>query len=275
MNITILALGSRGDVQPFLALGQALVNCGQAVRIAATADYAPLAAQYGLAFTPIVGYVRELMDVDLVYAALDAAKQPLPLGFARRFVEHVAALFPQIVADCATAAAGSDALLVSSLGLYPGTLIAEATGLPLILAHFHPFSATAAAPDLAFPTLPPWLPLRSRYNLLTHHMTRHGLWQLLRGPINQARVNLGLPPRSALALWRQVQALRPPTLYGYSNHIIAGESCRKWRCNWLLVCPANAGLPPAARVSGISSSRGHRRFFSVLAAHWRAATLTA
>jgi UDP:flavonoid glycosyltransferase YjiC (YdhE family) len=216
MNITILALGSRGDVQPFVALGRALVARGHRVLVAATADYGPLVQDHGLPFAPVVGRFSDLMDVELIYQALDAAKNPLPLGFARRFVEHVSRLIPGIVADCATACAGADAVLVSSLGLYPGALIAEARGLPLVLASFHPSSSTRAHPDISFPPLPPWLPLRGRYNLFTHSLAHHGLWQLLRGPLNHVRLKLGLPKRSAWELWQQIRSLRPPIMYGYS-----------------------------------------------------------
>ena len=46
MQIAILALGSRGDVQPFIALGLALRRAGHAVRLVGLADYAELAAAY-------------------------------------------------------------------------------------------------------------------------------------------------------------------------------------------------------------------------------------
>ncbi|MCU0494849.1 MAG: glycosyltransferase [Chloroflexaceae bacterium] len=221
MNLTILALGSRGDVQPFVALGRALARRGVPLTIATTTDYEALVRGHGLAFAPIVGRISQLMDVELVYAALDAARQPLPLGFARRFVQHVAALLPAIVADCRAAAAQADGLLVSSLGLYPGALLAEAMGLPLLLAHFHPFSATASMPDVSFPALPRWLPLQGSYNRLTHRLARHGLWQLLRGPINQVRRDmLGLPTLAPVAMWQWVERLRPPTLYGYSSLLL-------------------------------------------------------
>src|SRR5574342_419337 len=53
MQITILAAGSQGDVQPYLALAVALKNEGYSVRFAANSNFADLAARYELDFFPI------------------------------------------------------------------------------------------------------------------------------------------------------------------------------------------------------------------------------
>ena len=45
MRITILALGSRGDVQPFIPLGVALQRAGHHVRIATFELFAPMIQQ--------------------------------------------------------------------------------------------------------------------------------------------------------------------------------------------------------------------------------------
>ncbi|HEX2907098.1 MAG TPA: glycosyltransferase [Phototrophicaceae bacterium] len=42
MRITILALGSRGDVQPYVALGVGLQRAGHAVRVVTFENFAPL-----------------------------------------------------------------------------------------------------------------------------------------------------------------------------------------------------------------------------------------
>lgn len=222
MQITILALGSRGDVQPFVALGVALEQRGYRVRVAAATDYQALIEDAGLAFAPVVGRIRDVMDFDLVYQALDVANQALPLGFARRFMEHITPLVQRIVTDCLAASHGADALVVSSLGVYPGASIAERLGVPLIPAHMHPFSATRLYPDVSFTALPAWLPsgTSALYNVLTHALSAHGLWQLLRQALNRARQDiLRLPPLSPWALWQRVCVAPPLTLYGYSARV--------------------------------------------------------
>ena len=53
MPITILAAGSRGDIQPYLALGVGLRAAGHRVRFAAFRNFASLVEPYGLDFTPV------------------------------------------------------------------------------------------------------------------------------------------------------------------------------------------------------------------------------
>ena len=53
MYITIMAFGSQGDVQPYLALAVGLQREGYKVRFVANSNFAGLAAQYNLDFSPI------------------------------------------------------------------------------------------------------------------------------------------------------------------------------------------------------------------------------
>ena len=52
MRITILALGSRGDVQPYIHLGKGLKDAGHRVRVATFEAFAPMATAAGLEFLP-------------------------------------------------------------------------------------------------------------------------------------------------------------------------------------------------------------------------------
>lgn len=218
MRIVILALGSRGDVQPFVALAVALQGRGHQVTIAAAADYAPLVTQYAVDFATVAGYVRNFMDFALVNEMLDGARNPL--YFARKFYRTLDPLVTTIVADCWQAAQEADALLVSTLGLAVGMQLVEKRSIPLVAIHMHPLFPTATRPHVNFPAapqwLPGWMPLRSTYHWLSHHLGWHGLWQALRQPLNRARRNvLALPPISPWQLYgRMAQPI--PTLYAYS-----------------------------------------------------------
>lgn len=250
MQIAILALGSRGDVQPFIALGLALVRAGHTAHLIGLADYAELVADYGLPFTAVVGAANDLMDRELVYAALDAAGSGLPLGFARRFLAQIEPFITQLCAECLAACVGAEALVASTLGLYPGLLIAERLGLPLIPVHFHPSGLTSSMPDVSFASLPDWMPLRRFYNRASHHLAAHGLWQFLRGPLNRARQTaLGLAPLSARELWARVSYVAPLTFYGYSAVIAPAPPDwtprRRVTGYWMLEQPAG-WRPPAA-----------------------------
>ena len=59
MKVVLLALGSRGDVQPMVALGKALQGAGKPVMIVALRNFAPLVEEAGLSFEPIDRTVDE------------------------------------------------------------------------------------------------------------------------------------------------------------------------------------------------------------------------
>ncbi|MGW8318767.1 MAG: glycosyltransferase, partial [Candidatus Promineifilaceae bacterium] len=62
MHVTILAYGSRGDVQPYISLAQAFGQRGHQVRLAAPAVFEALATSYGCHFHPLPGDPTALMQ---------------------------------------------------------------------------------------------------------------------------------------------------------------------------------------------------------------------
>jgi len=61
MNIVIMIVGSRGDVQPYLALGQQLVKDGHRVRIATHDTFNTFVTDAGLEFFSIGGNPQDLI----------------------------------------------------------------------------------------------------------------------------------------------------------------------------------------------------------------------
>ncbi|KAF7975026.1 hypothetical protein HWV62_10657 [Athelia sp. TMB] len=62
MNIVIMIVGSRGDVQPYVALGQALKKDGHRIRIATHETFRKFVTEAGLEFFCIGGDPQELMS---------------------------------------------------------------------------------------------------------------------------------------------------------------------------------------------------------------------
>ena len=61
MHVTILALGSRGDVQPYATLGNGLKSAGHQVRFITFESFASLVAENELDFHPIQGNAQALV----------------------------------------------------------------------------------------------------------------------------------------------------------------------------------------------------------------------
>ena len=60
MRIAIIASGSRGDVQPYVALGKGLQEAGHEIRLVTHEDFQTLVQSHGLAFWPVKGSVQAI-----------------------------------------------------------------------------------------------------------------------------------------------------------------------------------------------------------------------
>jgi sterol 3beta-glucosyltransferase len=62
MRIMIIAMGSRGDVQPYIALGQGLKASGHSVRLATHENFESLVNSHRLEFYPLKGNVQAFLE---------------------------------------------------------------------------------------------------------------------------------------------------------------------------------------------------------------------
>jgi sterol 3beta-glucosyltransferase len=217
MHIAILTMGSRGDVQPYVALGVGLRNVGHKVTLATFANFEPFVRQHGLDFAPIAGDIRELLETDEGREVLNTAGRPLHLmRGVRRVVCLVEPLLAQIVRDVWQACQGADRVVAASLLYYYGDYMAHILDVPLYLSSHGPKAPTRAFPQLWFPDLPAWLPVgEDWYNLLTHHVAQQLLGRF-KSPLlaRPWRAVFGEPLPATLSR-------RPlPTLYCYSPAVL-------------------------------------------------------
>ncbi len=61
MRITCLTIGSRGDVQPYIALCKGFLAEGHRPKIATHAEFEPWIRKHGIDFAPVEGDPAELM----------------------------------------------------------------------------------------------------------------------------------------------------------------------------------------------------------------------
>jgi sterol 3beta-glucosyltransferase len=70
MRIAIQTLGTRGDVQPYVALALGLIRDGHSVQIAAPVQYGGLPQERGVPFAPLPDEVLALMETPEGKAAI-------------------------------------------------------------------------------------------------------------------------------------------------------------------------------------------------------------
>lgn len=71
MHIAIIAPGSRGDVQPYLALGQGLQEAGYGVRLVTHQNFEGFVQAHGVEFWPIAGDVQDIAQSGDMRALLE------------------------------------------------------------------------------------------------------------------------------------------------------------------------------------------------------------
>ena len=114
MSITILAVGSQGDVQPYLALAVGLKNEGYKVRFSANSNFAALAANYQIEFFPIQLDSFEFTQRSQTQSWLDAESIPHLILSTNRVIRP---MLDRIMKDVFAACQGSEAVIYHSYAL--------------------------------------------------------------------------------------------------------------------------------------------------------------
>jgi len=214
-TITLLASGTRGDVQPYLALGLGLRDAGFAVRIATHANFAPLVAETGLTFARLDDNPSDLFARPGGESALRLDGN-LARNFQAtlKFWRDARPLFERLLSSGWRACQGSDALVVGLATLW-GVHIAEALRVPCLRGYLQPFTRTREFPS---PLLPFTFSLGATYNRATYALVHQAIWQTWRGVVNRwRRATLRLAPASFAVPFAHENA---PTLYAFSEHVV-------------------------------------------------------
>ncbi len=244
MRITILAIGTRGDVQPCLALGLGLRSAGHDVRVSAFSDFEQLVSQAGLPFLPISGSMRDLIQSE---AAREIARSGGNVVKAVRLMaEILESLTEKLCQDLLNACRGSDFVIYSSAAPHGYHLYAipEALGIPCMAAYLFPmFGYSRSFPH---PLWPFDLHAMGAGSWLSNVATQQLIWQPFRKIINNWRRNvLGLRPVPLFGPYNSLQ--ERPILYGYSPSLIPPPSV-PWAYVtgfWFLDQPSAWTAPPA------------------------------
>ncbi len=214
VRITIVANGSRGDVQPFVALGLGLHAAGCEVHIAAPTPFRTFIEERGLIFEDLEVDPRQILEGELGQTWLESGHNPI--GFVRRLEPILEPLMDRFLAAALRACEGSDALIFPPFGVVAWH-IGQALNIPAILASPVPTVRTAHIPS---PLVPP-LPLPRLTNPLGYLLVDQLAWQVFRRSTNRWRVEtLGLPPLSFRGPFRHVEREREIVLHAYSPAVL-------------------------------------------------------
>ena len=254
--VILLTTGTRGDLQPYMALALALQETGIPVRLASDPAFGKWAAQYNLPFVPVQGNPSALMVRPGSHSALTYDGNLLrSLAASLHYVQTARPIFRQMLHSAWTACQGARAVVVGLPTLW-GTFIAEALGVPCINALMQPISRTSAFQCSLLPIhLPNWAPL----NRFSYFLIEQAIWQPWRTLMSLwMRNELHLPPASLKNPATKLYEKGAKVLYAISSRIVARP--KDWPVNhrmtgfWFLD-PAPDWHPPEGLVDFLAAGK--------------------
>ncbi|MER6384260.1 glycosyltransferase [Streptomyces sp. NPDC001250] len=211
-RIIFLALGSRGDTQPYLAVGRVLKARGHRVSIATGQCYAELVRQSGLDHIPIDVDVEQVLKSEDGQQWLGAERNPLRL--ARRLEPLAASYVDQVVADAAGECAAADAVVCSLLGMmFRPAIVPPST--PFAYGGLQP-----TYPSRTFPTiqLSQRRSLGAWGNRWSHGAVESVMWLCVRAALARRATAGPRPPLRAPSA--QLRRAGHPLLCGFSPSVV-------------------------------------------------------
>ncbi len=267
MRIAIVAAGSRGDVEPYIALGKGLKKAGHYVRLMSHQNFDSLVSSHGLDFSGIAGNVQEVAQSTEMSGRAEKGSFLSVISQMKKEAEIQAVEAAKTgILTCQ----GMDLILSGVGGLFMAASLAEKFRTPLLQAYYIPLTPTGAFPSFLFPNLPKWF--GGFANRLSYHIARQVIWQGFRSADTMARKQvLNLHKSSFWGPYKTLDDEKLPILYGYSPSII--PPAPDWNENvhvtgfWFLDEPADwkppddlvdfleSGTPPIYIGFGSMSSR--------------------
>ncbi len=214
MRIGILCMGSRGDVQPCVAIGRGLSGKGFAVSITAPAEYADLVTRNGMRCQPVSQSLRRMYRTEPGSSRLRENLHQNRLLLKRR--QETSPVMDSVLTELWRACQEADVILYNPLTL-AGQHMARLLGKPSYMICLQPLVRTGEFPSILFPDYR--IP-GSWYNRASHAIVEHLAWRFLRPSINhwQARQASGLTSHGKD--FRRFHTNEPVIFNGFSSAVV-------------------------------------------------------
>lgn len=203
MKIAILTLGTRGDVQPYAVLGQALSQQGHQVVLSTAKNFEALVKSYGIEFVPVEADYQAILQSDEGKRILKAN----PFAIKRNLNTWIYPLVRQSLTAFYNLALESDKVIYHVKTMadcfadqFPDKMIRA-----MVVPAVQPTSEFANPAFSGFP-IPNFL------NKFSYKLTDLGV-AMLKKPIRQFRHSMGLP--------KKYEIPNTKFLYGISEYLLA------------------------------------------------------
>ncbi|OBJ55160.1 glycosyltransferase [Mycobacterium asiaticum] len=195
MRFVVATYGTRGDIEPCVAVGLELQRRGHDVLLAVPPNLIGFVESAGLSAVAYGTRDSQLqLDEQFVH---NGWKIQNPLRLARDAMAPVTEGWLELSEMLTPVADGADLLLTGQIYQEVVANVAEHYDMPLAALHFYPMRANG---QLAFPARLPGPVIRS-----TIHTTDWLYWRMTKGVEDQQRRELGLPKASSPAPTRMAE----------------------------------------------------------------------
>ncbi|MEV5652563.1 glycosyltransferase [Nocardia sp. NPDC052254] len=216
MKIAIPLTGTRGDVQPVLALGLELQRRGHDVVLGAPPNLVGFTTSAGLAAQPCGPDIQQLYSSEEGQRALVAGNTlRLMQLVARQMADYADRMNREVVEVCT----GADLIVATTVTEDRAASVAEAMDVGLVSLHYYPARANGAYP---FPgALPPsWAP-PAAVNRVTWAVAENLRRVVFMRYLNDLRTLLGLPASRA-SIAAELARRRVPEVQIYDPALVPG-----------------------------------------------------
>ena len=214
MKIAITTVGTRGDLQPYIALGLGLKEAGHEVLIVSSKNEETFVKNYGLDFFSLSVDIQKLMDGEEVQ---EMSKGNNPLKFILSHLKgskKLKQLMVETQGEIWTACQFAD-IIIFHPGMPLGFFIAQEKKRISVMANPFPVIATSDYPAILFYTSPR---LGRLWNKITHKIFEKIFWSLSKSSIVEFWTKTVMTNKnfSASPMRQQIES-GMPVINGYSN----------------------------------------------------------
>ena len=220
MHLVIVTSGSRGDVQPYLALALRAMQGGHRVTLATHEVFRPWVEWHGVTFRALHGDPVAMLSAPGARAWLADGSRAGMLRFAREFKRDFNGLFEGLLADLVTVTADAD-FVVHGMVCVAAAQLHEVRGTPVMGGWLAPLTPTRAFPVAGMTFRTPRSSWEERRNWVSHLVGEQLLWQPSRATVNRwRRDTLRTRPLPFFGPFNAQRTAAYPVCYAYSPAVL-------------------------------------------------------
>jgi sterol 3beta-glucosyltransferase len=211
MQIVLIASGTRGDVQPMIALGKALKDVGHQVRLVAGSNFVSWIESHGLEAYPTVD-IEAVMQSEQGIKWVESKSQMEQFSAIKSLTDS---LLEPSIAGVLDGTKGADLIISGFLTEGHAQALNEKYGIPVISCALQPYRSTSLGAANFMPLLPKSDSILNRW---MGGLAEWFTWRMSEKVVNALRQRLGLSPYTARSYAKVGKMI--PALYAFSRYVV-------------------------------------------------------